>query len=259
MEKLLKPPDQNDMKNLLKPRFGKALARDVPANAERIGTIGIEYEVTLKKPFGLSLADHPDGAGFGVGVAEVVEGGSVAALLQEVIDGKDSMWVQEGDELQFVNGKPTNGWQDTALQLIAEAGDEVNLTFFRKEKGPIKVVFPDGKSITAPRTALLSRLAEKAGYDSGCTCSDGKDEKCWYKDPLTGEVYVLPLNCPGLIPSVWRTANETNARDDQMAYECWIPLRLVPAPEEFEKAMRAVAEADAKRAQEEANKRYTGF
>ena len=32
--------------------------------------------------------------GFGVGVDEVLDTGSAAQLLREVIDGKDSMWIQ---------------------------------------------------------------------------------------------------------------------------------------------------------------------
>eukprot|EP00913_Durusdinium_trenchii_P019354 g18194.t1 len=163
---------------------------------------------------------------------------------------------QEGDELEAVNGEPVDGFQDKAVEMIQKSGDEVKLQLSRPRKGFIKVVFPDGKHITSPRAAVLQRLAEKVGYNSGCTCKDGRDEKCWYKDVATGEVYVLPLNVPGLVPSVWRKSGEDGARHGldrtggrgslmvpflsrpgEADYECWIPLRLEYAPEEFRKAI----------------------
>ncbi|CAJ1350083.1 unnamed protein product [Effrenium voratum] len=229
--------------DFLKPRYGKGTERVLPSNAEMIGTLKIVYEVTLPKPLGITLADAPRGAGFGVGVEDVVSGGNAAKLLQEVLNGKDSMWIQEGDELEAVNDVPTDGFQDKAVSLIQESGDTVKLQLSRPRKGFIKVVFPDGKSATSPRAAILKRLAEKVGYNSGCTCTDGRCGKCWHRDPITTEVYVLPLNCAGLVPSVWRRSDEDGARPGEADFECWIPLKLEKAPEEFDKALKEEAEA----------------
>lgn len=239
--------EKNAIAEFLKPRMGKGTLRELPSNAEMIGTLKIVYEVSLQKPLGIALVDAPSGPGFGVGVEEVIEGGSADQLLQEVLDGKDSMWIQEGDELEAVNGIPVDGYQDKAVELIMASGDEVKLQFARPRKGFIKVVFPGRKSITSPRAAILQRLAEKVGYNSGCTCKDGRDPKCWYKDPATGEVYVLPLNCPGLVPSVWRKSDEAGSRPGEAEYECWIPLRLEYAPEEYEKAIQEEAAEAARR------------
>eukprot|EP00435_Cladocopium_sp_Y103_P013124 s2086_g3.t1 len=179
--------EKNALAEFLKPRMGKGTVRELPSNAEMIGTLKIVYEVTLSKPLGITLADAPRGPGFGVGVEEVLPGGNADKLLQEVLAGKDSMWIQDGDELEAVNGVLTDGYQDKAVELVGASGDEVKLQFSRPRKGFIKVVFPGGKSITSPRAAILQRLAEKVGYNSGCTSKDGRDEKCWYKDPATGE------------------------------------------------------------------------
>ncbi|CAK9094095.1 unnamed protein product [Durusdinium trenchii] len=212
--------DKNALAEFLKPRIGKGKERELPSNAEMIGTLKIVYEVALTKPLGIVLTDGPRGPGFGVGVEEVLNSGSAAELFKEVLKGEDSMWIQEGDELEAVNGEPVDGFQDKAVEMIQKSGDEVKLQLSRPRKGFIKVVFPDGKHITSPRAAVLQRLAEKVGYNSGCTCKDGRDEKCWYKDVATGEVYVLPLNVPGLVPSVWRKSGEDGARPGEADYEC---------------------------------------
>ena len=60
-----------------------------------------------------------------------------------------------------MNDVPTDGYQDKAVQLIGESGDAVKLQLSRPPKGLIKVVFPDGKSITSPRGAILQDLANK--------------------------------------------------------------------------------------------------
>ncbi|CAE7576984.1 unnamed protein product [Symbiodinium sp. CCMP2456] len=239
------------MQRFLRPRMGKGTIRELPSNAEMIGSLKIAYEVVLKKPMGIVLEDGPQGPGFGVGVADVLETGSAHKLLQEVLfEGKDSMWIQEGDELEAVNGEPLDGFKEKATELVMNSGDEVRLTLSRPRKGYIKVVFPDGKSITSPRAATLDRLAEKAGYRTGCTAPDGRSPECFYKDPATGEVYVLPLNVPGLVPSVWRKSDEGGVRPGEAEFECWIPLRLVPAPEEYEKAIQEEAAESARRESE---------
>ncbi|CAE7246782.1 unnamed protein product [Symbiodinium pilosum] len=237
------------MQRFLRPRMGKGTIRELPPNAEMIGSLKIAYEVVLPKPMGIALEDGPQGPGFGVGVADVMEGGSAHKLLQDVLAGrKDSMWIQEGDELEAVNGEPLNGFKEKATELVQKSGDEpVRLTLSRPRKGYIKVVFPDGKSATSPRAAILKRLAEKVGYNCGCTCSDGRCGKCFHKDPATGEVYVLPLNVPGLVPSVWRRSDEGGVRPGEAEFECWIPLRLERAPEEYEKAIKEEAAESARR------------
>ncbi|OLQ01809.1 hypothetical protein AK812_SmicGene15410 [Symbiodinium microadriaticum] len=214
------------MQRFLRPRMGKGTIRELPSNAEMIGSLKIAYEVVLKKPMGIVLEDGPQGPGFGVGVADVLETGSAHKLLQEVLfDGKDSMWIQEGDELEAVNGEPLNGFKDKAAELVMNSGDEVRLTLSRPRKGYIKVVFPDGKSITSPRAATLDRLAEKASTYK----KDGKQE-----DNALG----------------WRKSDEGGVRPGEAEFECWIPLRLVPAPEEYEKALQEEAAESARRERE---------
>lgn len=225
--------------NLFSPRFGKSLTRDFPKNAEMIGTLKVLFDVTLSKPLGIRLSNGPDGPGKGCGVAEVADRGSVPELLADVLKGKDSMWVQEGDALEAVNDQPVAS-EDEATELIAGAGKEVKLTFSRPRTGYIKVVFPGGLQVTSPRAAILARLADKVGYDCGCRCRDGRCGKCWHKDEATGEIYVLPLNAPGVVPSVWRTSGEDQSAPG-MDYECWIPLVLQPAPEAYAEALQAEA------------------
>merc|ERR1740127_13897 len=117
------------------------------------------------------------------------------------------------------------------------------MTFSRRTKGPVKVVFPGGKQVTSPRMAKLIRLADKVGYDHGCNCSDGRCGKCWYKCTATGEVYILPLNVPGITPSVFRKSGDFGLRPGEGEMECWIPLVLEPAPEEYAKEMQKEAQA----------------
>lgn len=233
------------LSNFFSPRFSKEKGvRDLPKNAEMIGTLKVMFDVTLKKPFGVRLEEGPDGPGKGVGVAEIADRGSVADLLSDVLNGKDSMWVQEGDALEAVNEQPVFS-EAEALARLAEGGSEVKLTFSRPRTGYIKVVFPGGRQVTSPRPAILSRLAEKVGYECGCRCRDGRCGKCWHKDVATGEIYVLPINAPGVVPSVWRSTDKEGGTKPGIDYECWVPLVLEPAPEAFQEALRAEAEQEA--------------
>ncbi|CAE8631888.1 unnamed protein product [Polarella glacialis] len=233
--------------SLFAPRYRQTgIDRDLPANAEMLSTISVLFSVTLSKPFGMLISDGPD-KGLkvrGVGVEAIGESGSVPDLLNEVLAGKDSMWIQEGDELEAVNDENTYGDRERGVEMITAAGDApVKLTFSRPRKGFIKVVFPGGKQVTSPRAALLSRLAEKVGYDCGCRCTDGRCGRCWHKDTATGEVYILPLNPPGLVPSVWRDTKDKAVSPSEGQFECWVPLVLEPAPEEFGKAIKEEARA----------------
>eukprot|EP00439_Symbiodinium_sp_Y106_P057346 s414_g8.t1 len=251
------------MQRFLRPRMGKGTIRELPSNAEMIGSLKIAYEVVLKKPMGIVLEDGPQGPGerapLPLPVIALFHGSDSELALQtswrlaariSSSRMKSSFGEPEGDELEAVNGEPLNGFKEKATELVMNSGDEVRLTLSRPRKGYIKVVFPDGKSITSPRAATLDRLAEKAGYRTGCTASDGRSPECFYKDPATGEVYVLPLNVPGLVPSVWRKSDEGGVRPGEAEFECWIPLRLVPAPEEYEKAIQEEAAESARRERE---------
>jgi len=225
--------------------------RPLPPNADRFGD-SIWFDLTLKKPLGLQLVDGPEGPDTGIGVGDVQPGGSAYELMTEALaeGAEPSMWVQEGDEIVQVEGQPCDGSRERAVQMVMAAGDSVTLTFSRPARGFIKVVFPGGRAVTSPRGARLSKVAEKAGYDSGCDSFDGRDSKCWYKDPATGEVYCLPLNVPGVVPSAWRESGEEGLRPGEGQFESWIPLRLVPAPEEFNKALAEEAKAKAQAAKE---------
>eukprot|EP00933_Yihiella_yeosuensis_P020914 TRINITY_DN16687_c0_g2_i2.p1 TRINITY_DN16687_c0_g2~~TRINITY_DN16687_c0_g2_i2.p1 ORF type:complete len:383 (-),score=68.81 TRINITY_DN16687_c0_g2_i2:135-1202(-) len=245
----------------LSPRYGKAVQRDLPPGAEMYQDQKVMFTVTLKRPLGINIASGSNG----VGVAAVGDSGSVHELLQQVLSGeKRSMWVQEGDQLEAVNGEtvpftPGVASEDYAVQMISSGGDEVELTFSRPKNGCIKVVFPDGKQVTAPRLATLDRLAEKVGFDSGCTCRDGRDPKCWYKDPSTGEVYILPLSPAGVVPSEYRKNGQAALDDPKGQYECWIPLFLEPAPGELENALQEEAKENARRRAEQEKNDYSIF
>jgi hypothetical protein len=215
-------------------RTGFTNERPLPSNAEFYGNT-IWFEVELKKPLGITIEDGPDGPGTGTGVGKVNEGGSAYQLMQEAIAGRPVMWVQEGDAFVTVNDIPTDGSTQKATQLVMEAEGPVKLGFARRKRGHIKVVFPNGKDITMPRGTRLQMAAEAVGYDSGCNSKEGRCKECWMKDEFTGEGYCLPLNVPGIIPSVWRKNEEQgNDSTNSAQYECWVPLKLVPAPELYE-------------------------
>lgn len=211
--------------------------RPPPPDAQFFGG-ELWFDVKLKKPLGVRLVDGPGGLGSGVGVGEILESGSVVDLLGEVLaeGAAPKMWVQEGDELVQVDGQPVQGSRALAAEMLM-ASEVPTLTFSRKRNGYVKVVFPDGRQVTSPRAAKLSRLADKVGYDSGCRCSDGRCGACWHKDVKTGEVYILPLNVPGIVPSAFRAMGEGGLRPGEGEYESWVPLVLKQAPEEFQAAL----------------------
>jgi len=105
------------------------------------------------------------------------------------------------------------------------------------------VVFPNGKRITAPRPALLSELAKRVGYSYDCSCDDGRCGKCWHEDPTTGELYMFPINCAGMRPSVWR-AREEEAPGVVSEIESWMPLKLRKAPEKYEEFLKTPQEEE---------------
>mmetsp|Transcript_72922 Transcript_72922/g.183775 ORF Transcript_72922/g.183775 Transcript_72922/m.183775 type:complete len:344 (-) Transcript_72922:58-1089(-) len=229
-------PGGFSLKSLFSERRGFIKRRPYPEGMEEVGD-SLWFEVTLEKPLGFRLADGPDGPGRGVGIAEI-GGGSSGELLERVCaeGAAPGNYLQEGDELQEVNGQSINGDQDTAVGMIMQAEGPVTLTFSRSSKGSITIAFPNGSIVTAPRQALLKQIAEKAGYDSGCTCKNGRCGKCWHEDPATGELYMLPINCPGIVPSIFRKRQEAD-RGAEADFESWVPLRLKPCPERFKRFM----------------------
>lgn len=222
--------------------------RPIPPDARAAGDM-MEFTVTLSRPLGIRLEDRQPGAdGTGVGVEQVATSGSAEALMQEVMRSEPGTksWIQEGDELLGVNGVPTDGSKNKALEMIKQAEtDPITLVFQRSLFGYVKVVFPGGKHITSPRDVSMKRLSEKVGFNSGCTCENGRCGKCWFQDRATGEIYVLPMTSPGTVPSVWRE------KEEYMKYDSWIPIVLQRAdPQLFEQALREDEEYRRKLAEE---------
>jgi len=233
-----------DLKSLFSERRGFLKVRPYPEGMEEIGE-SLWFDVILEKPLGLRLTDGPNGAGGGVGIAEIA-GGSAGDLLNKACGAgaKPCLYAQEGDELQAINGDGINGDQQTAIGKIMESEGSVTLTLSRKKQGAITVVFPNGNIVTTPRTAILSQVAEKAGYSTGCVCKNGRCGKCWHEDPATGELYMFPINCAGYVPSIFRKREESTA-GVEANYESWVPLRLEPCPERFKKFMATDGESEA--------------
>jgi len=216
-------------------------SRPLPAEAQMIGE-QIVFDVELARPAGLRIVEKDeDDPGSGIGVQEIEPQGAAMELIREVIENPRSrrMWVQDGDELVAIEDVPTEGSKERFMEIVQALGDKptVKFTFSRKRKGPIMVVFPDGSFGFSPRYAKLIRVAESCGYDHGCTSKTGTDKNCWFRDPSTGEVYVLPLNVPGVVPSLWRAAGEYGLRPGEGEYENWVPLRLERATDAYEVAM----------------------
>uniref|UniRef100_A0A7S2CPH2 PDZ domain-containing protein n=1 Tax=Alexandrium andersonii TaxID=327968 RepID=A0A7S2CPH2_9DINO len=148
------------------------------------------FDVALSLPLGLALDDSARGDA--VGVTSVLDGGSVAAHNDKHLLETDPRvarnWVQQGDRLITVNGKPCNSKAD-AVELITSAPDPENIRmkFSRERTGFIQVVFPekDFKMAVRPRI-LLSKVAEEAGI----TFSNG-DGSSWYVNDRTQELYNL--------------------------------------------------------------------
>jgi len=199
----------------------------------------VEFTLKFAKPFGFRLAENPDG--YGVGILEIAyDGGfSVGQHFKDMLEdsSKPLIWAQEGDELVQVDGAYTQGNLEKAMELLQAAGEEVELTFNRSKRGQIKVVFPGRVCATSPRTKIMAQTAAELGYKCGCTCGDGSCGYCWHKDVGTGEVYVLPLNIPGYVPSIFRKAPLEDGKyviTEDGQFESWIPLILKPAPEAFQ-------------------------
>jgi len=248
------------LKNFFAPRYGKALTRDLPPNAAAVGSLKITYEVKVNMPMGLQLSTRGDGSG--AIVESVNEGSNAEQLWNDYINGDSKdMWIQAGDTVEAVNGvavEPGVDALDSVYQMVQSSpqGEPLSLVMSRPRLGAIKVCFPDGSTLTTPRQCPLKVAAKQVGYDSGCTCNDGSCGKCWHKDPVTGEVYVLPLSVPGYVPSVLRDKGvELSEREGQ--FECWIPLALVPAPEEYKKALEAEQEMQVELLRQ--GKSLTGF
>lgn len=215
-------------------------ARPLPQQAEMFGE-QIWYDVELGMNLGLGITPMGEGPGEGVAVRIAPEGAAMDLMREVVADPKfKKMWIQEGDELLAIEGESTEGSEERTVEIIRKVKSDPNkqtvkLTLARKKTAPIMVVFPNGTYGLCPRLTKLKRVAESSGFESGCTCENGMCGKCWFRDSKTGEVYVLPLNVPGVVPSLWRKAGELGLQPGQGEYETWIPLRLERAPEAYER------------------------
>lgn len=201
-----------------------AAGRSCPSGAKILGD-RIWVDITLTKPLGIKLESGPDGEGSGVGVGEVLEGGSAAALIEEAIaEGAPPLsWVQEGDMILAVNGNLVRGSLTCAVETISEAdGSEVTLKIQRKKRGNVQVVFPGGLHATAPQKTPLAQVAQSVGYDWG--------SNVWHQDEATGEMYdVSSLDCiVGYTPSKYADHGEDGVRNEVQGieFENWYPLVL---------------------------------
>jgi len=209
-------------------QFQSRLARHASGGPYPSGTkvLGdrIWMDITLTKPLGIKLESGKKGDGSGVGVGDVVEGGSAAARLEEAIaEGAPPLsWVQEGDELLAVDGNLCRGSLERAVELITEGGSEVTLKLQRPRRGNVQVVFPGGLRVTAPGKAPFPRLAESVGYDWG--------SNVWHEDAATGEMYDIssPDYVPAFTPSKWLQHGEDGVKNEieGIEFENWRPLVL---------------------------------
>jgi len=201
-----------------------AAGRSCPSGAKILGD-RIWMDITLTKPLGIKLESGPDGEGSGVGVGEVLDGGSAAALIEEAIaEGAPPLsWLQEGDEILAVNGNLCRGSLNSAVESISEAdGSEVTLKIQRKKRGNVQVVFPGGLRVTASQKGSLPQVAQSAGYDWG--------SNTWHQDQATGEMYdVSSMDCMvGFTPSKYADHGEDGVRNEVegIFFENWYPLVL---------------------------------
>eukprot|EP00415_Alexandrium_ostenfeldii_P000682 UN0682 len=199
------------------------LAGQMPEGAKAVGD-KTWFDVTLTKPLGIKLENGPKGPGSGIGIGDVMEGGSAWELRAEALAKAGTgqaitMWVQEGDELLMVDGQPCGGGLEKAVELIGNAGDSVVLKFSRPKRGNVQVVFPDGLRVTSPRQAPLRDLAASAGYQ----WPGG-----WLVDQASGERYDLTSQncCASVIPSAYSTHGEDGLKQGLGDFPNWAPLIL---------------------------------
>lgn len=190
---------------------------------KRISNDRALFDVVVPKPMGVKLERIPDfkkGGFAGVGISEVVAGGSADELNKRVcITEEDSgMWVLEGDRVIAINGEDTKdaSIEDCVKIVMDSDNDAVTLTLCRNtRKGPIKVIImPGGEQATVRRSSRLSAAAEyAAGQELKYGCIDGWCGTCWHRERTTDGIF---KPCCDVLTGDW---------DNVM------PLVLTPKPE----------------------------
>jgi len=157
-----------------------------------------KFDVQISKPLGVELLEFPSEPG--VGIARIVEGGSIYALNTTLFEGNDpGTYVLEGDEVIAVNGQDCEGADlDEVLELI-DAADASSFTmrlarnWILAPKSPVKVVFRGGETVTSAtvkRGGTLRGAVEMAGYPVSTACLP-RQCKCKHRDVTTGEIISL--------------------------------------------------------------------
>jgi len=150
-----------------------------------------KFDVQISKPLGVELLEYPNRPG--VGIARIVDGGSIFALNQTVFEGNEpATYVLEGDEVIAVNGEDCEGADlDEVLELIdgADAGSftmRLARNWIIAPKSPVKVVFRGDTvtSATVKRRGTLRGAVDLAGLSI-----DYLPDK--WRCITTGEVYSL--------------------------------------------------------------------
>lgn len=226
-----------------------------PRGGKRVGNM-VWYDVTLSLPLGLALDNSPRGDA--VGVTEVLEGGSTAEHnAKHMLETDRSVaqnWVQQGDRLLTVNGKPCNS-KEAAVELISGAADpsRIRLKFARERGGFIQVIFPEQNFKLAVLPRILLRLvAKEAGVGFTCTGSSC-DGSCWHVNDRTQDVYRLcndvlvgeipsrnqPSDSLGGLNPFREIRNEDFADPDDVAmgFDNTEPLVLRRCPELYQKVV----------------------
>lgn len=224
-----------------------------PRGGKRVGNM-VWFDITLSLPLGLALDDSSRGDA--VGVTAVLDGGSAAEHnARHMLEMDASIahnWVQQGDRLIMVNGRPCSSKAE-AVELITSSSDpkKVRLKFSRERSGFVQVVFPERNFQMAVRPRVLLRLvAEEAGVSFTCT-SSSCDGSCWHVNDRSKEVYRL---CNDLLVGELPSRNQPESSsfspfkevnmqdfvdpdDVALAHDNTEPLQLRRCPELYQKAV----------------------
>uniref|UniRef100_A0A7S4QPE4 PDZ domain-containing protein n=1 Tax=Alexandrium monilatum TaxID=311494 RepID=A0A7S4QPE4_9DINO len=170
---------------------------------KRIQDYRAVFDVTIPKPLGVTPKNFQNRPG--VGIAQIKPDGNTADLNNRVIlEGFESMFVLEGDEVIAVDGVDCEGKNlDYVGALVKSApGDSITLTLCRNyQKGPVKVVWMPGEEmITMNRGSLLRTCAETARAEVRYSCKDGWCSSCWHTEDTSDLVHRI---CKFNIPKDW--------------------------------------------------------
>jgi len=189
-------------------RGAAAVARGVSRKewndrVKRIQDYRAVFDVTIPKPLGVTPRNFQNRPG--VGIAQIKPDGNTADLNTRVIlEGFESMFVLEGDEVIAVDGIDCEGKNlDYVGALVKSAtGDSITLTLCRNyQKGPVKVVWlPGEEMITMNRGSLLRTCAETARAEVRYSCKDGWCSSCWHTEDTSDLVHRI---CKFNIPKDW--------------------------------------------------------